>query len=143
MSSIATVAVMRHGAWSLPIGDADLVSDKLVANEVGTELEPFVTELANGGWVVAWSVQDGGAGDGADTEILQQRYAADGSKIGGLEKVDASDAEEDTQVSVAALNDGGWVVVWRSQGDWEMATTTKSHNSATTSMATVLAATNK
>ncbi|MBO3762532.1 calcium-binding protein [Ciceribacter sp. L1K22] len=66
-----------------------------------------VTGLADGGWVVAWVVDLEGGGKG----ISMQRYAADGSRVGGVIEL-ASDMTYAVAPRVTALEDGGWVLNW-------------------------------
>ena len=70
---------------------------------------PATAGLAGNGYVVAWS------GLGVDgTEIYLQRFAADGSKAGGEVLVNTTTTGGQRHASVAALNDGGYVVAWTS-----------------------------
>lgn len=77
----------------------------------GNQLYPASAALSEGGWVMTWTA-DGA--DGSDFGILQQRYDANGTAIGGQTRVNTSTAggQEDSAVSV--LEDGGWVVTWTS-----------------------------
>ena len=72
-----------------------------------------VTALNDGGFVVTWS-SDGQ--DGSGYGIYGQRYAADGTPVGG--EFHANTYTSNTQIysSVTALNDGGFVVTWSSDG---------------------------
>jgi hypothetical protein len=72
-----------------------------------------VAALADGGFVITWasSLQDG-SGYG----IYGQRYAANGSAVGGEFKVNTETSDDQNYPSVAALADGGFVVTWSSFG---------------------------
>ncbi|TAJ94598.1 MAG: calcium-binding protein [Gammaproteobacteria bacterium] len=74
---------------------------------------PCVTTLADGGWVVTWQsyYQDGGGAG-----IYAQRYAADGSTVGGETLVNTTTANDQSYPAVAALADGGYAVAWQSYG---------------------------
>lgn len=74
---------------------------------------PVTTALADGGFVVAW----GSFGrDGDQMGIFAQRYAADGSTVGGEFQVNTYTTNAQTGPSVASLDDGGFVIVWQSLG---------------------------
>ncbi|MEM9427952.1 MAG: hypothetical protein AAGA32_00440 [Pseudomonadota bacterium] len=74
--------------------------------------DPSVTSLADGGFVIVWE-SDGQDGDGLG--IYAQRYAADGSPVGGEVLVNTTTAEGQGNPSVASLTDGGFVVTWESE----------------------------
>lgn len=72
---------------------------------------PNATLLADGGWVAIWmSYQQDGSGQG----IYGQRFDASGNSTGGEFRVNSTTASDQWFPSVAALDDGGWVVVWMS-----------------------------
>jgi Ca2+-binding RTX toxin-like protein len=79
----------------------------------GQQYDASVTALADGGWVVTWE----GNGLGDASGIFQQRYKADGSKDGGETLVNITTADDQTEASVTALANGGWIVTWQSPGD--------------------------
>ncbi|CAO3379224.1 cadherin-like domain-containing protein [Azospirillum argentinense] len=83
------------------------------ATTAGFQVFSRVTALADGGWVVAWESQDQ---DGSGRGVYQQRYRADGQAAGGEMQVNTAIAGDQTWATPAALADGGWVVVWQSQG---------------------------
>lgn len=77
----------------------------------GTQTDPEVTALTDGGWVVTWtSYEQDGSGGG----IYQQRYVANGSRSGGEILVPTTTTNSQFQSHVASLADGGWVVGWSS-----------------------------
>jgi Ca2+-binding RTX toxin-like protein len=79
---------------------------------------PSAVALSDGGWVVTWSSL---AQDGSSWGVYGQRYAAGGAATGGEFRVNTYTANEQGQASVAALNDGGWVITWQSRdqdGSW-------------------------
>ncbi|MFH2088288.1 MAG: M10 family metallopeptidase C-terminal domain-containing protein, partial [Pseudomonadota bacterium] len=88
--------------------------EALVNTFTATDQEsPSVAALADGGWVVAWESygqDDSGYG------IYAQRFAADGTAAGGEARVNGYTTNDQTAPSVTALSDGGWVVVWQSNG---------------------------
>jgi Ca2+-binding RTX toxin-like protein len=84
----------------------------VAADASGTwSYQPVVTGLADGGHVVFWQSWDGSS-DG----IQGQRYNADGSASGGIFTVNTTTASTQGAVSAAATPDGGFIVVWESEG---------------------------
>ncbi|MBM6593486.1 cadherin domain-containing protein [Microvirga pudoricolor] len=83
------------------------------------QFSPSVASLADGGWVVTWG-SDGQ--DGSGSGVFQQRYDSLGQpffKDGGRavdKRVNDVTAGPQDDAKVAGLPDGGWVVVWSSQG---------------------------
>lgn len=73
---------------------------------------PVVTALADGGWVVVWQSWFDVVNN--DYGIFQQRYDSTGSLIGSETQVHTTSSGNQTVPSVAALEDGGWVVTWQS-----------------------------
>ncbi len=74
--------------------------------------DPSIAYLADGGWIVTWTSNDRTVGGGQN--IYQQRYSADGARVGVETRVNSTTANTQYQSSVAALEGGGWVVVWTS-----------------------------
>ena len=75
------------------------------------QYEPSVAGLANGGFVVTWT-SDGQ--DGATNGIYGQRYGKNGKAVGAAFRVDTTLPTAFHHLSsVAALKNGGFVVVWR------------------------------
>jgi Ca2+-binding RTX toxin-like protein len=72
--------------------------------------DTFVTNLADGGWIVVWTPINT---DGND--IYQQRYDAAGQKVGGETLVNTTTAGDQVEPQVASLSGGGWIVTWSSQ----------------------------
>jgi hypothetical protein len=66
-----------------------------------------------GGYVAVWASKNQ---DGSDFGIYGQRYSTTGAKIGGEFKVNTRTAGIQSAPAVASLLDGGFVVVWESNG---------------------------
>ncbi|MEH6836649.1 beta strand repeat-containing protein, partial [Falsihalocynthiibacter arcticus] len=77
----------------------------------GQQQFPTITALSDGGWVVTWTSPDGDI-----YGIYSQAYNADGSPQGIETQVNTSTAGDQYGHQTAALNDGGWVVMWASLG---------------------------
>ena len=72
-----------------------------------------VTALNDGGFVVTWSSP---GQDGSGFGIYGQRYAADGTAVGTEFRANTFTLSNQIYSSVTALNDGGFVVTWSSNG---------------------------
>ncbi|MEJ0040526.1 MAG: tandem-95 repeat protein [Gammaproteobacteria bacterium] len=78
------------------------------------QYQPGVAVLANGSFVVSWTGRDG---DNDSQGVFAQRYDADGVKIGEEFRVNGVAEGNQSQASIAALNDGGYVVTWTGQDE--------------------------
>lgn len=87
-------------------------SETLVNTETDNSQDyPQITAVAAGGWVVTWtSLEQDGDGYG----IYQQAYSSTGAVRGGEVKVSTYTASHQRDPEIVGLEDGGWVVVWRS-----------------------------
>ncbi|HEY5597923.1 MAG TPA: tandem-95 repeat protein [Kiloniellales bacterium] len=72
-----------------------------------------VAALADGGYVVVWESQNQ---DGSNLGLFGQRFAADGSAAGGEFRINTQTLGNQQTAAVAALADGGFAVVWQSDG---------------------------
>ena len=73
---------------------------------------PAITALADGGFVVTWTSQ---GQDGSGAGIYAQRYDASGVATGAEARVNTTTNSAQSDSSVSALADGGFVVVWADQ----------------------------
>ncbi|HMY01663.1 MAG TPA: calcium-binding protein, partial [Agitococcus sp.] len=71
---------------------------------------PSIISLIDGGFVVSWSGNGGGDPDG----IYGQRYSSTGVAVGAEFRVNTTIANSQTNPSITALADGGFVVSWMS-----------------------------
>jgi hypothetical protein len=79
--------------------------------EFSDQEEPAVAGLVGGGWVVVWASY---SQDSPNTEgVYGQRYNADGTKAGGEFLINDTTGANQNELDVAALPNGGFVVVWR------------------------------
>ncbi|WP_442769303.1 hypothetical protein, partial [Zoogloea ramigera] len=76
-----------------------------------SQYEPDVAAFADGRFVVVWR-SDGQ--DGSSAGVYAQRYNADGSPAGGEFRANSTTSGNQYEARVAALEGGGFVVVWRS-----------------------------
>ncbi|WP_424965863.1 Ig-like domain-containing protein [Dinoroseobacter sp. S375] len=81
-----------------------------------TQNEPSVTVLLDGRYVISWTSQtSGSAGDGSGGGIFAQVFEANGTPIGGEFGVPTFTDGSQSDSSIAALTDGGFVIVWTDQ----------------------------
>ena len=76
-----------------------------------TQSASSVAALADGGFIVTWS-SDGQ--DGSGWGVYGQRYSASGAAAGSEFRVNTFTSGTQANASVAALDDGGFVVTWLS-----------------------------
>ncbi|MEE3098147.1 MAG: hypothetical protein VX463_00115, partial [Pseudomonadota bacterium] len=110
-------------------GDYDIVADRYDASgaRVGGPIEvtaastsatsPDVATLLNGSYVIVYNDYGLETLGASDNGVYLQRVAADGSLIGGRVQVNSYEFGNQDAPRVAALDGGGFVVVWNSRGD--------------------------
>ncbi|MGB0904605.1 MAG: hypothetical protein ACPGVJ_06880, partial [Mangrovicoccus sp.] len=81
--------------------------------ETGTQSGARMTVLADGRYVVTWHSQ---GQDGSDYGIFAQLYTNTGQRIGTSFQVNSYAAGSQDYPQIAALEDGGFVIVWQSYG---------------------------
>jgi len=99
--------------------DGTAVTDEFQVNTtfVGDQKHASVGALADGGYVVTWSGNDGDISAGQfDWNVYVQRYDAAGNPVGGEVQVNATTDGDQQHSKIEALDDGGFVVVWQSDG---------------------------
>ncbi|MBO3762541.1 calcium-binding protein [Ciceribacter sp. L1K22] len=109
-STARDVFMQRFDADGSPTGLMSMVNTTIQDNQASHD----AAVLADGGWIVTWNSGDQ---DGDSDGVYQQRYDANGNKVGGESRVNTTTEGSQKEPSVAALDDGGWVVVWQSFGD--------------------------
>jgi hypothetical protein len=80
----------------------------------GSQQYGSVGALADGGFVVTWS--DLSNADGSGWGVVAQRYDADGDAVGGEFLVNSFVGSNQIHSKVVGLSDGGFAIVWRSNG---------------------------
>lgn len=99
----------RYNAAFQKVGGEQLVNTYVSSNQNYSA----TIALADGGWLVSWGSN---GQDGSSWGIYQQRYSAAGAKVGGEQRINTYASGTQDQPRVATLNDGGWLVTWRSDG---------------------------
>ncbi|MEB3356357.1 MAG: right-handed parallel beta-helix repeat-containing protein [Synechococcales bacterium] len=98
----------RYDANGNPVGEEFQINESFRDDQD----TPSVTALANGGFVVTWQSRDFG---GTEYDIFIQQYDATGEEIGGETVVNANLENWQTDPTITALTDGGFVVAWQSR----------------------------
>ncbi|MET0275015.1 MAG: hypothetical protein ABW360_18665, partial [Phenylobacterium sp.] len=103
-----TVQARVYGADGAPVGTAIMVN----TSTAGTQSDPRIVALADGGFVVAFT--DGVAGGGGDLigAVRVQAFSEDGARVGTEILVDVATADAQKNAQLTALPDGGFVVTW-------------------------------
>lgn len=92
---------------SLQFNDLSLSSYRPLLVDQASNLK--TAALSDGGWVTAWQASDG-SGNG----IFMQHYDAAGQAIGDEVRVNTVSSGNQSNPSLLALADGGWVLAWQS-----------------------------
>jgi RTX calcium-binding nonapeptide repeat (4 copies) len=100
----------RYAADGTPVGDEFHVNE----GYYDTGNQPTVTALADGGFVVTWSSW-GQMGD-PDMGTFGRVFTADGVPVGGDIHINTHSSGREQITSATALQDGGFVVTWTSDG---------------------------
>jgi parallel beta-helix repeat protein len=110
-SEFSTGLEIDSGALSIPIktGEEFLINTETNNNQT----DPAIAALNDGGFVVVWeSKGQDGSGDG----IYAQRYDRDNNPIHSEFPVNTHTHVDQGDPAITALNDGGFVIVWASEG---------------------------
>ncbi|MDF3933331.1 Ig-like domain-containing protein [Pseudomonas citronellolis] len=118
------VVAQLYDAKGMPVG-GEFVVNSTTANFQG---RPSVAVLADGSFVVSWTSNAGG-----NDAVMQQKYGytydLDGHisgavRQGGEYMVNVNDAGAQRYSSITALEDGGYMVTWKSSvgGEWHIYT---------------------
>ena len=75
--------------------------------------EPVLTKLSNGGFVASWNSY---GQDGSNYAVQAQMYDRWGNTVGSEFQVNTHTASDQSAPSITSLNDGGFVVVFHSNG---------------------------
>jgi Ca2+-binding RTX toxin-like protein len=99
------IYAQRYDAEGDPFGVEFIIN----ATTTGGQYAPSITGLADGGFVVTWTSTDGN-GEGVYSRV----YDAAGNTSGADVRVNVATASNQSGASVAALEDGGYIVTWSS-----------------------------
>ena len=96
----ATIQGQRYNSTGGMVG-----TEFQVNTDAGGDVSPYVSALSTGGFVVVWN------DNSSRSNIHGKMYSSTGTAA-GIEFQVNTDTAGDLQPTVAALNDGGFVVVW-------------------------------
>ncbi|MEP9350510.1 Ig-like domain-containing protein [Xanthobacter sp. KR7-225] len=103
--------IRRYAADGTPMGERAFVNTSVD----GIQQDPAIAALADGGYMVTWTSNDEDTeGGGYGSAVWSQRYAADGTPVGGETLVNSTTSGSQQNSSVTGLADGGYVVAWES-----------------------------
>ncbi len=102
------IAARRYDADGLPLADQFPVN----ATTAGDQNFPDVAVLNDGGFIITWESTTTDTG----RDIFAQRFDKDSVNVGSEVFVNTYKLGEQTKPSVAALADGGWVIMWSTDG---------------------------
>jgi Ca2+-binding RTX toxin-like protein len=100
----------QYSADGSKIGEESRVNTYTTASQI----LPVVSELTDGGYVIIWQSN---SADGDWLGIAGQRYASDGTRIGGEFIVNTTIVGAQYSPSLAALDNGGFIVTWETTGN--------------------------
>ncbi|MBB2496752.1 beta strand repeat-containing protein [Aquipseudomonas ullengensis] len=104
--SPSEIYAQLYNASGVKVGSQTLVN----TTTAGSQEEPRVVALADGGYLVAWD----GNGSGDASGVFIQRYSASGAKVGSETRINTTTASNQEFASITALADGGYVITWES-----------------------------
>lgn len=103
--------------------DGDRVGGEFQINTttIGSQNQPSIATLDNGDFVVSWNSY---GQDGSGYGVFAQRFDGNANPIGSEFQVNTSTAANQQTSDIAALDNGGFVISWRSQtsfdGDYQV-----------------------
>jgi Ca2+-binding RTX toxin-like protein len=107
--SLASVRARLFTSAGVPLAQ-DFVVNTTTEDAQGA---PQVTALAGGRFVVTWTDFSQGGADGSGTAVRAQIFNQDGGLVGAEFVVNTATIGREPNATLAALPDGGFVVVWQ------------------------------
>jgi hypothetical protein len=108
----------EYDEQAITVNVTDLAAPTEFGNEIlvntttaGYQVEPTITGLANGRFVVTWT-DDSGSDDDPNGAVRGQVFNADGSKAGGEFRVNTTTLDFQFEPTTTALADGRFIVAW-------------------------------
>jgi hypothetical protein len=101
-------------------GAPQLVTQDGAAASIATAAPlPHVAALAGGGFVVAWDSYSNDTRAFSLSDIFFQRYDDAGNKVGDIVQANVDSGSGRYDAAVAALSDGGFVITWQANADFD------------------------
>ncbi len=111
-SSSESIQGQRYASSGAPIGGEFQVNSYTTDDQIF----PTVASGANGNFVVVWQSLGSGGTDNDGWSVQGQRYASNGTPIGGEFQVNSYTNSFQNNPAIASDATGNFVVVWRSYG---------------------------
>ena len=109
----AITADLSAGTVQLTAGARRIGGEILVNTQTADgQIEPHITSLQGGGFVVTWQDYSGTLGDASSASIKAQMFDAAGAMIGGEFLVNTQTASFQGRPTITGLAGGGFVVTW-------------------------------
>ncbi len=111
-AGLACTALLAAGAGA----DVGPLGGEIQVNSytLGLQANPSVGATAGGEFVVVWRSRDSNGVDDDSYSVQGQRFASNGTAVGGEFTVNSYTADEQTYPMVAVRPGGDFVVVWQS-----------------------------
>ena len=106
-----SVKAQLYDPLANPVGGEFLVNTQTVGNQV----QPHVTGLSDGRFVVTWT-DASGVSDGSFSSVQALIFSATGTRIGTEFLVNTETVSSQSASDIAALTNGGFVVTWDHNG---------------------------
>ncbi len=107
--SFGSIKAQVFNANGSPSGSEFLVN----TTAADDQLEPAITGLADGGFVIVWRDESTAPGDTSDAAIRAQVYNANGSTSGAEFVVNTTTTGDQQYPAITGLADGRFVMVWQ------------------------------
>lgn len=108
-SSLFDIRAQIFNASGVKVGSEFLVNSATLNDQV----QPKITGLASGGFVVSWQDHSGEGGDSVGSGIKAQIFNASGEKVGAELLVNTATPNDQEQATITGLASGGFVVSWQ------------------------------
>jgi parallel beta-helix repeat protein len=106
------ISAQRYDAAGSRVGGEFQVN----TTNLSSQNTPAIAELTNGDIIVSWNSY---GQDSSGYGVVARRYSADGTAIGNEFVVNFSTTATQKNSAIAPLSDGGFVVTWRSQSQFD------------------------
>ncbi len=121
-TSYNSIQGQRYDANGASVGGEFLVN----SYTTNGQYRPAVARVAQDGFVVVWDSEGSNGTDTSSTSVQMQFYDASGTPVGGEFQINSYTTSGQYRASVAANDQGNFVVVWDSDGSYDVGTGYKS-----------------
>lgn len=107
-ASGSSIKAQIYNAAGARVGSEFLVNTETSEDQ----LDPAITSLANGGFVISWKDNSATLGDASGSSIKAQLYSSGGSRIGSEFLVNSQINGDQSDPVITSLANGGFVISW-------------------------------